>query len=330
MPRGENPLDSHGGPLSAFAGDLRALRAEAGQIPYRVLAKRAGYSASTLSMAASGRSMPSLDVTLAYVQACGGDPEVWKSRWQELMRTMAAPDVSPAAGRAEPAVSSRALWHRRWVQFAIGATVIAGVAVAATMAVMAAGNSRDGASANHTVARGGHRTPGHTHPAANYRYDQTTGPGCPDVALATVGRDDSSPDHHWVRGTAVGWAVANCSDLFLYSELTSEANPDRWQDDYEWYFNNVPAAAACTFHIYIAPSQYSAYRSAIYDWTPGTPDYLEADAFTVDQIAERGRWYAKGPVTLRTGKAMLELTDARIGEADRGTLTAAAVRLTCV
>src|ERR1700722_9299286 len=84
MPRGQNPLDPDSGPLAALAYDLRAAREKAGSMPYRVLAKRAGFSASTLSVAASGAKLPSLDVTLAYVQACGGDPEMWRARWQTL------------------------------------------------------------------------------------------------------------------------------------------------------------------------------------------------------------------------------------------------------
>jgi hypothetical protein len=84
MPRTEKPLDPLSGPVAAFAHDLRALREKAGCQPYRALARRAGFSASTLSIAASGNALPSLDVTLAYVQACGGDPELWRERWQTL------------------------------------------------------------------------------------------------------------------------------------------------------------------------------------------------------------------------------------------------------
>jgi hypothetical protein len=84
MPRNEGYLDPGAGPLASFAWDLRALREKSGKVPYRVLAKRAGFCASTLSVAASGARLPSLDVTLAYVQACGGDPEPWRARWSEL------------------------------------------------------------------------------------------------------------------------------------------------------------------------------------------------------------------------------------------------------
>lgn len=81
MPRNENPLDPLAGPVAAFASDLRTLRHEAGHMTYRVMAKRTGYSVTTLSVAASGASLPSLEVTLAYVQACGGDAQQWRARW---------------------------------------------------------------------------------------------------------------------------------------------------------------------------------------------------------------------------------------------------------
>ncbi|HEU5353947.1 MAG TPA: hypothetical protein VFU65_05780, partial [Actinocrinis sp.] len=47
-------------------------------------------SASTLGEAAGGVRKPSLDVTLAFVGACGGDVEAWQDRWQELDRQLTA------------------------------------------------------------------------------------------------------------------------------------------------------------------------------------------------------------------------------------------------
>ncbi|MEV0616409.1 hypothetical protein AB0I81_24045 [Nonomuraea sp. NPDC050404] len=43
--------------------------------------RRAGYSASALSAAASGDRLPSLAVTQAYVGACGGDQDEWALTW---------------------------------------------------------------------------------------------------------------------------------------------------------------------------------------------------------------------------------------------------------
>ncbi|WP_328647133.1 hypothetical protein OHS58_03735 [Amycolatopsis sp. NBC_00348] len=100
MPRAEKPLEPGDSALTGFAGDLRTLREKAGSPPYRELARRALFSSTTLSDAAGGRRLPSLAVTLAYVRACDGDPDVWERRW----RTTAAELNTPAAadGTAAP------------------------------------------------------------------------------------------------------------------------------------------------------------------------------------------------------------------------------------
>ncbi|MER5510553.1 protein kinase [Streptomyces sp. NPDC002766] len=67
-----------------FAQGLRELRAAAGSPPYRELARRARYSHSALSDAAAGHRLPTLEVTLALVAACGGDVDAWRARWTEL------------------------------------------------------------------------------------------------------------------------------------------------------------------------------------------------------------------------------------------------------
>lgn len=87
--------------LLLFAADLRRLREKAGSPTYRELARRAHYSAATLSQAAGGQKLPTLPVTLAYVRACGADPVEWEERWHEAMAEAAEPvpagsDESPA------------------------------------------------------------------------------------------------------------------------------------------------------------------------------------------------------------------------------------------
>ncbi|WP_225828407.1 DNA-binding protein [Streptomyces naphthomycinicus] len=88
--RRENPVDPTAGPVARFAGELRKLRSEAGSPTYRVLAQRTGQGASTLSQAAAGDRLPTLPVVLAYVRACGGDPEQWETRWRETVAEAAA------------------------------------------------------------------------------------------------------------------------------------------------------------------------------------------------------------------------------------------------
>ncbi|MGW1562779.1 nSTAND1 domain-containing NTPase [Streptomyces sp. NPDC002144] len=76
--------------MARFAAELRKLRAEAGSPTYRVMAQRAGQGTSTLSQAAGGERLPTLPVTLAYVRACGGDPEEWEQRWRQAAAEAAA------------------------------------------------------------------------------------------------------------------------------------------------------------------------------------------------------------------------------------------------
>ncbi|MFI0447464.1 helix-turn-helix domain-containing protein [Actinomadura sp. 6N118] len=99
--RPERAVDPDAGPVERLAWELRQLREQAGAPSYRLLAKKAHYSASTLAEAARGRRLPTLEVTLAYVEACGGDKDEWTARW----RAAAGPTVSaagPTASDAEP------------------------------------------------------------------------------------------------------------------------------------------------------------------------------------------------------------------------------------
>jgi transcriptional regulator with XRE-family HTH domain len=90
-------------PIRQFARDLRELRAAAGNPPYRDIARNTGYSPSTLSRAASGDRLPSLDVTRAYVLACGGDPACWEERWHGAYAALPPPAVAPPARGPAPA-----------------------------------------------------------------------------------------------------------------------------------------------------------------------------------------------------------------------------------
>jgi WD40 repeat protein len=94
--RPEKPLDPASGPIQKLAWQLRQLRDRAGNPSYRALARRAHYSASTLAEAAKGDRLASLDVTLAYVAACGGDADEWRARWSATQAATTAPD-RPAA-----------------------------------------------------------------------------------------------------------------------------------------------------------------------------------------------------------------------------------------
>lgn len=103
MGRRESPLADGDGPVARFAADLRALRIAHGEKTYRQLAASCFFSAATLARAASGRAMPSLEVTLAYVAACDGDPAEWRRRWEAARRELVSLEPraqAPAAGDA--------------------------------------------------------------------------------------------------------------------------------------------------------------------------------------------------------------------------------------
>ncbi|MFE7133885.1 DNA-binding protein [Streptomyces sp. NPDC057638] len=87
--RREVPVDPGAGPVQRFAHDLRELRRQSGGPTYRVMARGVPYAAVTLSRAAAGEQLPSLEVTLAYVQACGGDLREWERRWREVAEVIA-------------------------------------------------------------------------------------------------------------------------------------------------------------------------------------------------------------------------------------------------
>ncbi len=107
MARKPRPVDPSEGPVQAFAYDLRLVREKDGNPTYRALAGIAGFSATTLSDAAGGVRLPSLEVTLAYVGACGGDVRYWQERWQELDRSLALERGGPEAEQAESAGAAR-------------------------------------------------------------------------------------------------------------------------------------------------------------------------------------------------------------------------------
>jgi hypothetical protein len=102
--RPEGPLDPAAGAVADLAARLRQLREDAGRPSYRRLARTAHYSHSALSQAAAGRVLPSLAVTLAFAQACGGDPQEWTARWQEAAETGVLAELEADAADAASAM----------------------------------------------------------------------------------------------------------------------------------------------------------------------------------------------------------------------------------
>jgi hypothetical protein len=202
-----------------------------------------------------------------------------------------------------------------------GTAIVASAGTAVTLA-QTTHASRSLAATPTTTARAGDASA--ATPGAGSRYDQTIGIGCarPDQTFT----DQPIGDHPWVSASAASRPIAGCSNSFLYSSPTMDANQYKWENDYGWIFKGVPVDVPCVYHIYIPDSAYAQY-DALYFWSDdGT--YTDDHAFTVDQSRDRGQWVQHGPQSFPAGQAELEITDTRTGSA-AGTLAASVVRLTC-
>ncbi|MEV4138383.1 DUF2690 domain-containing protein [Dactylosporangium sp. NPDC049742] len=102
---------SSGGPPSAedrlteFVADLAELRRGAGQPSLRKMAGASHYSHTALAGVLSGNRLPSQELTLAFVRACGGDDREWRERWRrehDLLHRPATAPPEPATAAVAP------------------------------------------------------------------------------------------------------------------------------------------------------------------------------------------------------------------------------------
>ena len=85
--------------VAEFASGLRGLMTGAGIPSYREVARRAHFSHTAIAAAASGKALPSLEVTLGFVAACGGDAALradWEARWHAVRAVLDALAFDPA------------------------------------------------------------------------------------------------------------------------------------------------------------------------------------------------------------------------------------------
>ena len=115
-------------PVAELVDDLRQLRCASGAPSYAQLGKATGIPRSTLYDAFQGGRMPSLEVTLAVVRACGGDEDAWRQRWTSVRHGLDSPSEPPPDVAGRPPSSGRRI-HRRTVLIAValvGALIAAG------------------------------------------------------------------------------------------------------------------------------------------------------------------------------------------------------------
>lgn len=109
------PLSDETDPrIAAVAKALRGLRSRAG-LSLRELGAKCNYSPATLSIAASGKSLPSWEVVEAYVKGCGGkEDELTRIRnvWNQANADPRAGHQKPAPSRANRARGGTRRAHR--------------------------------------------------------------------------------------------------------------------------------------------------------------------------------------------------------------------------
>lgn len=135
MPRPQRPLDPDAGPVQAFAGELRKLWEEAGSPKFLQMARKTGKSRTALAEAVGGDHLPAWETVVAFVTACGGNPNEWRTRWEQTREARASANqqvAEPAQIVAETAFEQPRTLTRRLLPYAATVLITAVVASAAT------------------------------------------------------------------------------------------------------------------------------------------------------------------------------------------------------
>jgi hypothetical protein len=314
--RPERPIDPDAGPRERFAYDLRLLRQQAGQPSYRELAKRAHYSDTTLSVAAAGTALPSLEVTLAFVAACGGDVEEWSRRWHAVDAELrAAPRAAPLAVPGAPAAGDPSPRPRRRRATAWGALAVA-LALAASALVIAAwagGGQRVVPPRRAAVA---HTLPSVPGADVYYKvYNATAGPGCPAQAGASF-----TVSGRWRRQRGSRDGGVNCGGVFLTASFSG--SPGRSASSAEWDFN-TRGALRCSLSFWV-PRVSGAAGPVVYDLLTGGGRLVTR--YAINQSLDAGLYVATPAYWLTGGQLRVRLASAGRGSA---VITAASVNVGC-
>jgi hypothetical protein len=121
--------------IAAFVAALKKLRDEAGRPSFRSMAAGVHYSHTALSNALSGARLPSQEITMAFVRACGGDEGAWETYWHRANARLTT-DAPQVAGMAGSAVVGRRSRRLRWgvSAAAVALGVLGGVFLSASPA----------------------------------------------------------------------------------------------------------------------------------------------------------------------------------------------------
>nr|WP_311132386.1 hypothetical protein [Nonomuraea gerenzanensis]SBO95907.1 WD-40 repeat protein [Nonomuraea gerenzanensis] len=320
--RRERPVPP--GPLQEFAQGLRDLRMAAGNPSYRAMERKAGYSSSALSAAASGDRLPSLAVTKAYVGACGGDQDAWARKWNTLRE-----ELDNRSGDGEVAARPAAARRPRRLRLNRGVVKLSALLVA----IGVTGLATAGALRDDLIFRAISTTddakdkPKQSRPA----FTAVAGPSCPRDTTRSVRIDGMPGRDGWKDAAASGWTGAGCGDSFLFSELKpgSEANT---RNSFQWRFTTgLRGPHDCTLTVYVPKSELAGQR-VWYTVSDGFDEEARTvGEFTLDQGVRQGQWVpAPVPLVVTSGLVIVEISDTGRGNSTGNQAMAAGpVRLSC-
>ncbi|MEV0619394.1 hypothetical protein AB0I81_39170 [Nonomuraea sp. NPDC050404] len=283
--------------------------------------RKAGYSSSALSAAASGDRLPSLALTKAYVGACGGDQEAWTITWNALRADL---DNKTHDGQAPGRRPPRVRLNRRVLRFS-ALLVALGVTGAATLGLF-----REGVLFQPAASTAGETKRGRPPGAA---FNAVAGPSCPRDTTRSVRIEGMSGRNGWKDARSSGWTGAGCKDSFLFSELAYDARAEtQARNAFQWRFTTgLRGPRQCTLMVYVPKSGLAGQR-VWYTVRDGFDEEARTvGEFTLDQRVWQGRWVsAPVPLIVTSGLVTVEITDTgRDNTTGNQAMAAGPVRLSC-
>lgn len=342
--RPQRPLDPDADPIQRFAHELRGLRPPG--LTYRKMADRVHYSAQTLSAAVNGRQLPSLEVTRAFVQACGGDTMQWEQRWHDTRARLldadiaehtttpvqshpepagppsrsvqpAEPSTTPAAGSPhQPAAPGQAAdqpphparQRNRGLAFlALAIACIAFVIWQQTNNPQQPAPRPQQTTSPTASTASRHET--------NARYSATLGPGC---GMATTGKGGT---HNWYPVDGLPPTTPGCSPPLYTKDSGSAPGAGPWLAWAEWIFHPKPGQR-CTLSVYIPDTSRADTKKTDYEVFADTRQHSLLGRYELNQATSHDQWVTitnrSGDTTYSTYTATSDTLDLTITDAAGG------------
>lgn len=240
-------------------------------------------------------------MTLAFVEACGGDPEQWRERWRRtanaaiLPQPERQPELEPDPEPVAPERRTRR--PLRLVSVAAAAVVLL-IAAAIVVAATGAAPSRP---ANRSASRPTSRPTTSGSPAGLYKVIIAN--DCPPPPHATV-TVETDPGDGWAVGTAGGYRGDGCYGEYLFQRDDTGVPANR-RGGVHWRLTGAPAATmTCLLSVHIADSPHSAGPAGYTVSSAGPTPPTRTD---VDQSRHRGDWIGLGSYPATAGTLEVDM-----------------------